>query len=90
LELALEHNRLYDLRRWNDDNGKKALCNVMGESGSFVKYNLVESTDEYEKTNQKENSNKGITFREDRDLLFPIPNTEVLLSEGVIEQNPNF
>lgn len=90
LELALEHNRLYDLRRWNDDNGKKALCNVMGESGSFVRYNLVESTDEYEKTNQKENSNKGITFREDRDLLFPIPNTEVLLSEGVIEQNPNF
>ncbi len=90
LELALEHQRLYDLRRWNDDNGKKALCNIMGENGTFVRYNLYESTDEYEITNQKENSNKGITFREDRDLLYPIPNTEVLLSEGSIEQNPNF
>lgn len=90
LELALEHQRLYDLRRWNDDNGKKALCNIMGENGTFVRYNLYQSTDQYEITNQKENSNKGITFREDRDLLYPIPNTEVLLSGGSIEQNPNF
>lgn len=30
LELALENNRLYDLRRWKDDNGKSAICNVMG------------------------------------------------------------
>ena len=90
LELALENQRLYDLRRWTDDNGKKALANVMGANGSFVKYNLYESTDEYETTNQKENSNKGITFQENRDLLFPIPNTEVLLSGGSITQNPNF
>jgi tetratricopeptide (TPR) repeat protein len=89
LELACEHNRLYDLRRWTEDNGKKALCNIMGESGSFVHYNLYESTDPYETTNQKENSNKGITFQENRDLLFPVPNTEVVLSEGAIEQNPN-
>ncbi len=90
LEFACEGQRLYDLRRWTDDNGKKALSNVMGPSGSFVHYNLVESTDTYEITNQKENSNKGITFMENRDLLFPIPNTEVLLSNGSIEQNPNF
>ncbi|SHG38485.1 Starch-binding associating with outer membrane [Dysgonomonas macrotermitis] len=90
LELALENQRLYDLRRWTDSNGKKALCNVMGENGSFVQYNLYQSTDEYELTNQGENSNKGITFQENRDLLFPIPNTEVLLSGGSIAQNPNF
>ncbi len=90
LELALENHRLFDLRRWDDDNGKKALCNVMGPNGSFVKYNLYESTDEYETTNQKENSNKGINFREDRDLLYPIPHTDVIQSEGVIVQNPNF
>lgn len=90
LELALENQRLYDLRRWDDDNGKKALCNVMGENGTFVRYNLYESTDEYELTNQGENSNKGITFQENRDLLFPIPNTEVLQSSGSIAQNPNF
>lgn len=90
LELALEHQRLYDLRRWIDDNGKKTLSNLMGANGTFVHYNLYESTDEYETTNQKENSNKGITFQENRDLLFPIPHTEVVLSEGSIEQNPNF
>ena len=90
LELACEHNRLFDLRRWNDDNGKKALSNVMGPNGSFVRYNLSESTDPYETTNQRENSNKGITYQENRDLLFPIPNTEVVMSEGAIQQNPNF
>lgn len=90
LELALENNRLYDLRRWNDDNGKKAICNVMGESGSFVRYNLLESTDEFELNNQRENSNKGYNFREDRDLLFPIPHSDVTMSEGSIQQNPNY
>lgn len=90
LELALEHHRLYDLRRWTDDNGKKALANIMGPNGTFVHYNLYLSTDEYEKTNQKENSDKGITFREDRDLVFPIPNQDVILSGGTITQNPNF
>jgi hypothetical protein len=90
LELALEHQRLFDLRRWTDDNGKKALCNILGPNGSFVKYNLEESTDMFEKTNQGENSNKGISFQENRDLLFPIPYTEIALSEGSLEQNPNF
>lgn len=90
LELALEFQRLYDIRRWTDDNGKKAISNIMGPNGTFVRYNLQESTDEYEISNQRENSNKGTTFREDRDLLFPIPNSEVQLSLGTIVQNPNF
>lgn len=29
LELALEDNRLYDLRRWKDDNGKLAIQNII-------------------------------------------------------------
>jgi hypothetical protein len=37
LELALEDNRLYDLRRWKDDNGKLAIQNLMGVDGTFVK-----------------------------------------------------
>lgn len=90
LELALENHRLFDLRRWDDENGKKALCNIMGPDGSFVRYNVYESTDEFETSNQKENSNKGINFQEDRDLLFPIPHTDVIQSQGAIEQNPNF
>ena len=90
LELALEGNRLFDLRRWKDDNGKAAICNVMGPNGSFVNYNLHESTDPYETTNQKENSNKGYYFQEGRDQLFAIPNTEVTMSNGSIEQTPGY
>lgn len=89
LELALENNRLFDLRRWKDDNGKPAICNVMGSNGTFVKYNLTYS-DSYESQNQKENSNKGINFVEGRDELFPIPTTEVTMSNGSIVQNPNY
>jgi len=90
LELALEDNRLYDLRRWKDDNGKQSISNIMGTNGTFVKYNTVTSTDAYETKNQKENSNKGINFKEDRDLLFPIPPTEVTMSNGSIAQNPGY
>lgn len=90
LELALEDNRLYDLRRWKDDNGKYAIQNVMGANGTFVKYNTVESTDQYETSNQNEASNKGYNFVDGRDELFPIPNSEIVLSNGTIEQNPGY
>lgn len=90
LELALENNRLFDLRRWKDDNNKSAICNVMGQNGSFVRYNLEQSTDTYELSNQKENSNKGANFKEERDQLFPIPTTEVTMSNGSIAQNPGY
>lgn len=90
LELAFEHNRLFDLRRWKADDGKAMISHVMGPNGSFVKYNLEESTDNFEKTNQVEPSNKGIEFREGRDELFPIPYTDVQQSNGIILQNPGF
>ena len=86
LELALEQNRLFDIRRWNDENGKKAVCNIMGPNGSFVKYNEA-GTDSYERSNQGEPSTKGVSFREDRDLLFPIPLYEITMSNGSITQN---
>ena len=90
LELAHEQCRLYDLRRWDCSNGKKMMCNVMGPDGSFVKYNTGENADMYEKCNQIEPSDKGIRFREDRDLLYPIPNYEVEHSNGAIKQNPGW
>lgn len=90
LELALEDNRLYDLRRWKGDDGQPMITHVMGPNGSFVKYNLETSTDQYEKSNQKENSNKGQSFVAPRDLLFPIPISEITLSGGSIEQNPGY
>lgn len=91
LELAFEQNRLYDIRRWKDDNGKPVIANLMGENGSFVKWNTDPATrDAMEWDNQGEASDKGKSFREDRDLLFPIPLYEVTMSNGSIEQNPNW
>ena len=90
LELALENNRLYDLRRWKDDNGKYAIQNIMGPNGTFVKYNLEENTDKYELENEKEATNKGYYFKEGRDELFPIPNSEVTMSNGTIKQTPGY
>lgn len=91
LELAFEQNRLYDIRRWKDDNGKLVIANLMGENGSFVKWNTDPATrDAMEWDNQGEASDKGKSFREDRDLLFPIPLYEVTMSNGSIEQNPNW
>ena len=87
LELAFENNRLWDIRRWTDDNGKKMMCNIMGPNGSFVKRNTDPATaDPYEWANQKESSDKGKTFDETRDLLFPIPLHEITMSNGSIVQ----
>ena len=91
LELAFEQNRLYDIRRWTDDNGKKMICNILGPNGSFVQWNMNEDTrDPLEWANQGEASDKGSTFQEDRDMVFPIPLYEVTMSNGSIEQNPGW
>ena len=90
LELATEAQRLYDIRRWTDDNGKKVVCNLMGPDGSFVRWNTGASADPIEMANQNEASDKGITFIEGRDLVFPIPLYEVTMSEGRIAQNPGW
>lgn len=90
LELAYEQNRLFDIRRWDDTNGKKVMCNLFGPNGSFVKYNTGPDADMYEAWNQIEPSNKGINFREDRDLLYPIPREDIQRSNGAIVQNPGW
>lgn len=91
LELAWEQNRLYDIRRWTDDNGKKVISNLMGANGTFVKWNTDAATrDLYEWENQGEASDKGIGFDESRDLVFPIPLYEITMSNGSITQNPHW
>ena len=91
LELAFEQNRLYDIRRWRDDNGKKVMSNLMGENGTFVQWNNNPATrDAFEWENQRESSDKGSTYREDRDLLFPVPLYEITMSNGSITQNPGW
>lgn len=91
LELACEGIRLFDLRRWKNpnDNTKSMLSYIFGPNGTFVKRNMNESTaDPYEWSNKKEPQNKGYFFKEGVHNLFPIPQTEIDLSGGLIEQNP--
>lgn len=90
LELALEGHRLDDLRRWKED-GEPLIAKIMGPNGSFVKWNTDPATrDSYEWDNQKEASDKGISFDKSRDLLFPIPLYEITMSNGTITQNPGW
>lgn len=91
LELAFEQNRLYDIRRWTDQNGQKVIANLLGPTGTFVRWNLDEATrDPMEWANQGEASDKGISFDVNRDLVFPIPLYEITMSNGSIEQNPGW
>lgn len=90
LELALEQNRLYDIRRWEESNGKKTIENLMGSTGTFVTYNLSDAACPYEADNQVESSDKGASFDVSRDLLFPIPLYEITSSGGTITQNPGW
>jgi hypothetical protein len=86
----LEGDRLYDLRRWKDPSGKPVISSVFGPNGSFVKYNTITSTDFFEKNNLTEPQNKGFNFNEAVHMLWPIPNSEVVASEGVVTQNPGY
>lgn len=89
LELAFEGLRLFDIRREKDPStGKRVIESLMGPNGTFVQYNL-NSTDPYETTNTREAQDKGINFNASRHLTWPIPQLEVDLSGGVIN-NPNY
>jgi len=89
LELALEQHRLYDLRRQRV-NGEPRINQIFGPQGEFVLYNTQENTDSFELSNQGEDQAKGSTFNPDTHLLWPIPSSEIILSNGRIEQNPNY
>jgi hypothetical protein len=88
--MAFEGDRLYDIRRWKDQSGQPVINSIMGPNGSFVKYNTQTSTDPYEKGNPIEAQNKGFNFNPAIHLLWPIPANEILLSNGVVEQNPGY
>ena len=89
LELALEHHRLFDLRR-QKINGVPRIALLMGPNGSFVNYNVNVSTDPFETTNLQEPQEKGIFFDINTHLVWPIPPEEIQLSKGNIVQNPGY
>lgn len=90
LEMAFEGDRLYDIRRWKDQSGKPVINSILGPNGSFVKYNTETSTDYYETNNLLEQQNKGIHFDPAVHSLWPVPNSEIVVSGGVIKQNPGY
>lgn len=90
LELAGEGMRLYDLRRQIDPvENKQRIAVMMGENGTFVEYN-ANSTDYWENLHQTEPSNKGANFVENKNELWPIPQSEIDKSENVISQNQGY
>jgi hypothetical protein len=90
LEMALEGDRLYDIRRWKDQSGQPVINSIMGPNGSFVKYNTQTSTDPYETINLNEPQNKGFYFTPGKNNLWPIPTKEIIASGGNITQNPGY
>jgi len=90
LELAFEGDRLYDIRRWKDQSGQPVINRILGPNGSFVTYNTKESTDVWEKNNVYEPQNKGANFNPSIHLVWPIPNSQIIISEGAVEQNPGY
>nr|WP_321452978.1 RagB/SusD family nutrient uptake outer membrane protein [uncultured Carboxylicivirga sp.] len=91
LEMACEGQRLFDLRREIDPVQNKPMIDLaMGPNGYFVKYNLEESTDEYETIHPGEDQSKGSFFVEGRHELWPIPQSEIDRTNGIVSQNPNY
>jgi hypothetical protein len=62
----------------------------MGPNGSFVTYNTKVSTDYFETNNKVEPQDEGIHFDPAKHLLWPIPNSQVVVSGGVVKQNPGY
>lgn len=74
-ELALEGHRFFDLKRWN----------LLDEAiADFYDYNVNRSTDPYDGGNPS-----GELFQM-KHYLFPIPQTEIDLSQGRIIQNDGY
>jgi hypothetical protein len=84
MELAMEGHRYYDLKRQQgiEQPNHPRIKEVME---NFVNYNLNQSADPYDAGNDQ-----GILFDVNVHTLFPIPQIEIDLSEGVIRQNPNY
>jgi len=83
MELAMEGHRYYDLKRQRGVEQPEfyRIKEVMEE---FVDYNMGSNTD-YDAGNTK-----GVLFDVNIHTLFPIPQTEIDLSEGALVQNPNY
>lgn len=91
VELALEGFRYDDLIRW------KTAETVLPQAILGAKYTTTDWTDTPAGSLTLNADNVLIvepatsrSFRADRDYLYPIPFNEIALTDGVVEQNPNW
>ena len=80
IELAFEEHRPWDVRRWGLNDAKAALGSTIKgvritKTGTVFDYSVFDV---------------GTRVFNDRNLLYPIPQSEILLSNGVIIQNPQY
>lgn len=77
VELAFENVRFFDTRRWKiaevTDNGPFYGMNLEANGTAFYAKTLLETR----------------IFKKERDYLFPIPNTQVLINDAMV-QNPGW
>ncbi len=76
LELAMEGHRYYDLKR--SDRLESAMID-------FYDYNMTRSTDAYDAKNSQ-----GLFFDATKHYIFPIPQSEIDLSGGIVKQNVEY
>ena len=80
IELAFEEHRPWDVRRWGLNDAQAAL----GATIKGIRVTKTGTTFTYSPFDV------GIRVFKDRNLLYPIPQSEILLSNGVINQNPQY
>lgn len=80
IELAFEEHRQWDVRRWGINDAKAAL----GATIKGIRITKTESGFTYVPVTV------GNRVFNDYNILYPIPQSEILLSNGVLTQNPQY
>jgi hypothetical protein len=95
IELANEGLRLFDIRRWKI--AEKAMKGPRYGRSRTTWLTAAPTLDENSTPNYSNVSNAGVmrvienmVFNPNRDYLWPVPNSEILTTKGIITQNDNW
>jgi hypothetical protein len=79
LEFATEGHRFFDLRRWDKHTNQDFRVDMAATLNDFA-----------EKDQRIRNTMRGAVFNPNRDKYMPIPQTQINLQPGILEQNPGY